>query len=36
MELIETKGNFIAQLENKVDLKEVQSALNDCQSDIVS
>lgn len=36
LELIETKSNFIAQLENKVDLKEVQSALNDCQTDIVS
>lgn len=34
-ELIETKSYFIAQLENKVDLKEVQSALNDCQQDIV-
>ena len=36
VELLETKSNFITQLESKVDLKEVQNALNDCQADIVS
>jgi hypothetical protein len=36
LELIETKSNFIGQLESKVDLKEVQSALNECQCDIVA
>ena len=33
-ELIETKGTFIAQLEQKVNLSEVQTALNECQQDI--
>jgi len=36
LELLETKSNFIGQLEAKVDLKEVQNALNDCQNDIVA
>ena len=36
VELLETKTNFIGQLEAKVDLKEVQNALNDCQNDIVA
>ena len=36
LELLETKSNFIGQLEAKVDLKEVQGALNECQNDIVA
>ena len=35
VELLETKSNFIGQLESKVELNEVQSALSDCQQDIV-
>lgn len=34
-ELIETRSNLVGQLESKVDLHEVQAALNDCQADIV-
>jgi len=36
LELLETKSNFIGQLEAKVNLKEVQGALNECQNDIVA
>ena len=34
-ELLETNKNFIGQLQDKVDLNEVQTALTECQNDIV-
>lgn len=34
-ELLETKSNFAGMLDGKVDLLEVQNALNECQTDIV-
>ena len=34
-DLEQTKSNLVDQLETKVDLNEVQSALNECQNDII-
>ena len=34
-ELMDTKTNFAGMLNNKVDIAEVQNALNECQADIV-
>ena len=34
-ELMATRSNLAGQLDTKVDLNEVQSALNECQADIV-
>lgn len=34
-ELIATRSNLAGQLDTKVDLNEVQTALNECQADIV-
>lgn len=34
-ELLETKTNLAGMLDGKVDLLEVQNALNECQADIV-
>jgi len=34
-ELIDTRTNLAGQLDTKVDLIEVQNALNECQADIV-
>ena len=34
-ELMQTKEHFTGQLNGKVDLEEVQTALNECQNDIV-
>jgi hypothetical protein len=33
-DLIGTKQSFTSILDTKVDVKEVQNALNDCQSDL--
>lgn len=33
-ELLDTKSKLLSQLESKVELKEVQSALNECQNEI--
>jgi len=33
-DLISTKQSFTSLLDTKVDVKEVQNALNDCQSDL--
>ena len=34
-ELLETRQSLVGQLNSKVDLNEVQNALNECQQDIV-
>ena len=34
-ELLETRQNLTGQLDTKVELQEVQNALNECQADIV-
>lgn len=34
-ELMATRSNLVGQLDTKVDLSEVQTALNECQTDIV-
>jgi len=34
-ELMDTKTNLTGMLNNKVDVAEVQNALNECQADIV-
>ena len=34
-ELMATRSNIVGQLDTKVDLSEVQTALNECQTDIV-
>ena len=33
-EMLESKKRMIEQMESKVDIKEVQTALNECQKDI--